>query len=108
MYIYLLQPLEVFPEECHGSLGPGSAQLHDGILEQRLDVVLLDVELALAEAALLITGGAAGGHGCLRAKTHTHGLGPTTAKEHKPSWPLTEIHQATESQGLFFPEIFFF
>lgn len=70
IYFYLLQPLEVFPEECHGPLGPRGAQLHDGVLEQGLDVVLLHVELAFPEAALLLAGGAARRHGSLWGK-HT-------------------------------------
>lgn len=68
--LYLLQPLKVLPEERHGPLGPRGTQLHDGVLEQGLDVVLLHVQLAFPEAALLLTGGAARRHGSLWGK-HT-------------------------------------
>lgn len=73
IYFYLLQLLEVLPEEGHGPLGPGGAQLHDGVLEQRLDVVLLDIELAFPEAALLLAGGGAGCHGSLRRRHRSLG-----------------------------------
>ena len=72
-YFYLLQLLEVFPEEGHGPLRPCGAQLHDGVLEQGLDVVLLDIELALPEAALLLAGGGAGSHGSLRRRHRSLG-----------------------------------
>lgn len=54
----LLQPFKVLPEEGHGALGPSRAQLDDAFFEQPLDVVLLDVLLALPQALLLHAAGA--------------------------------------------------
>lgn len=69
---YLLQPLKVFPKECHGPLGPRSAQLHDGVLQQGLDIVLLHIELAFPETPLFLTGcHTARRHGSLGDKEHT-------------------------------------
>lgn len=50
----LFQPLEVFPEERHGPVGPGGAQLDDAVLQQLLDVVFLHVLLTLPEAPFLL------------------------------------------------------
>lgn len=72
--MHLLKPLEVIPEEGHGSLGPGRAQLHDTVLQQLLDVVLLHVELTLPQAPLLLAVRAAGCHDELetpRRKIHS-------------------------------------
>lgn len=59
---HFLKPLEVVPEEGHGSLGPGCAQLHDAVLQQLLDVVLLHVQLTLPQAPLLLAARAARRH----------------------------------------------
>lgn len=50
----LLQPLKVLPEEGHGPVRPGGAQLDNAVLEQLLDVVFLHVLLALPQAPLLL------------------------------------------------------
>lgn len=50
----LLQPLEVLPEEGHGPVWPGGAQLDNAVLQQLLDVVFLHVLLALPQAPLLL------------------------------------------------------
>lgn len=50
----LFQPLKVLPEEGHGPVRPGGAQLDNAVLEQLLDVVFLHVLLALPQAPLLL------------------------------------------------------
>lgn len=53
----LFKSLKVVSEESHGLLGLCRAQLHDAVFQQLLDVVLLDIELAFAQAPLLFTVG---------------------------------------------------
>lgn len=50
----LLQPLEVLPEEGHGPVWPGGAQLNNAVLQQLLNVVFLHVLLTLSETPLLL------------------------------------------------------
>lgn len=44
----------MLPEEPHGALGLGDAELHDAVLEHLLGAVLLHVELAAPQAVVLL------------------------------------------------------
>lgn len=63
--INLFKPLEVVSEESHGPFRPGGAQLHNAVLQQLLDVVLLHIALTLSQAPLFFTARTAGRHGDL-------------------------------------------
>lgn len=52
-----LEFLEVLAQKWHGILGPDHTQLHDAVLEDALNVVRLDVALAVAQTLLLFHGG---------------------------------------------------
>lgn len=56
------RPLEVLPQEPHGALGLGHAQVHHAVLEHPLDTVLLDVQLAALQALGVVQVGGRG-HG---------------------------------------------
>lgn len=51
----LLKPLKVLPEEGHGPIWPGGAQLDNAVLQQLLNVVFLHILLTLPQAPLLLT-----------------------------------------------------
>lgn len=51
---HLLQPLKVFPEEGHGPVRPGGAQLDNAVLQQLLNVVFLHVLFTLPQTPLLL------------------------------------------------------
>lgn len=68
----LLQPLEVLPQEPHGALGLGHAQVHHAVLEHPLDTVLLDVQLAALQALGVIQVGGRGHGDQLSAPCREH------------------------------------
>lgn len=78
---------KVLPKECHGPLGPRGAQLHNGVLQQRLDVVLLHIELAFPETPLFLSGcHTARRHGSLGEKAHACCV---SYKAQIQVWPVT-------------------
>lgn len=84
----LLKPLEVLFEKSHGSFRPVSAQLHNAVLQQLLDVVLLHIALTLPQAPLFFTARTAGRHADLLTR-HMHfmkpnGSGANPVLLHKP------------------------
>lgn len=83
----LLKPLEVLPEEGHGPVRPGGAQLDNAVLQQLLNVVFLHVLLALPQAPLLLT--------ARTSRCHDDNHDPAL-------WPLTfvlERMDSNEEQG---------
>lgn len=86
----LLKPLEVLSEESHGSFRPVSAQLHNAVLQQLLDVVLLHVALTFPQAPLFFTARTAGRHDDLLTQhmqlTSAHETQRIWSKSNPSSW----------------------
>lgn len=59
---HLLQLLEVFPQELHGPLGLGDAQVDDALFQDLLDVVFLHENLAAFQTFVFFQIGGGGGH----------------------------------------------